>query len=570
MYRSLLLIAILITSTLFGSPIPAQAQQRNAPGRIAFVSTRDGNGNGDIFVSDLAGERVLNLTQDPAPDRHPSWSPDGSQIVFASRRDNNWDLYVMQANGSNLRRLTSDPGYEGEPEWSPDGKQIAFSAMRDDNLDIYVLDLASNEQRRITDHESADSQPTWSPDGTWIAFTSWRDGNQEIYAVTLATGELHNMSVHPAPDYNPAFSPDGRKIAYISDRDGPGNIHVIDLISGEQQKAGLLNRSLRDATWISDAGLLAVGPASVLGNRFSVNQAVVVASVGISGTIGLLSSPHAYAEPAWHATATEPHFLGDAQEGRVRTSAQTRVDLEDMPQGLEPLQGVRSGGRPYLAAAVMPSFVALRQAVIEESGHDFLSQLSEATRAVGFNSSTSSYTSWHKSGRAFDTLFDYRAGGRQALYISPEVQSGRLFWRLYLRTARQDGSQGKPITAPVFQVATRQIQEPPSGYFLDFTALAAEYGWSRIAAQERDSFNWRDELLALEYWHFEQRTGLTWYEAMSAVYDQGTLERLFSLEALEAAGTNPNTAARLGLPWTPQPPPTPQPSAPSEPVNGYR
>jgi TolB protein len=569
MYR--LVLASCLICTLFASAVtPVQAQQRSSSGRIAFVSTRDGNGNGDIFVSDLAGDRVLNLTQDPAPDRHPSWSPDGSQIVFASRRNDNWDLYLMRADGSGLRRLTSDLGYEGEPEWSPDGKQIAFSAMREQNLDIYTLDLASNEQRRITDHESADSQPTWSPDGKRIAFTSWRDGNQEIYAVTLASGELQNLSVHPAPDYNPAFSPDGRKISYISDRDGSGNIHVVDLISGEQQNAGILNRSLRDATWISDGGMLAVGPASTIGSRFSVNQAVVVASVGMSVTVSLLSSPHAYAEPAWHPSASLPRFAADAQEGRVWTSIQTRVDLEEMPQGLEPLNGVRSGGRSYLAAAVMPSFVALRQAVIAESGHDFLSQLSEAARAVGFSSGTSSYTSWHKSGRAFDTLFDFRAGGRQVLYISPEVQSGRLFWRLYLRAARQDGSQGKPLTAPVFQVASREVLEPPAGYFVDFTALAAEHGWSRIAAQERDSFNWRDELLALEYWHFEQRTGLTWYEAMSAVYDQGTIERLFSLEALEAAGSNPNTAARLGLPWAPQPAPSAQPTTSSNPYAGYR
>lgn len=569
MYR-ILIVSCLICCLLASAVVPAQAQQRGSSGRIAFVSTRDGNGNGDIFVSDLAGDRVLNLTQDPAPDRHPSWSPDGSQIVFASRRNDNWDLYLMQADGSGLRRLTSDAGYEGEPEWSPDGNQIAFSAMREGNLDIYMLDLTSNQQRRITDHESADSQPAWSPDGRQIAFTSWRDGDQEIYAVTLASGELQNMSVHPAPDYNPAFSPDGRKISYISDRDGSGNIHVVDLISGQQQKAGLLNRSLRDAMWISDSGMVAVGPASTIGSRFSVNQSVLIASVGMSNTISLVSSPHAYAEPAWHSGASLPRFGADAEEGRIRTSVQTQVDLEDMPQGLEPLNGVRSGGRPYLAAAVMPSFVALRQAVIAESGHDFLSQLSEATRAVGFNSSTSSYTSWHKSGRAFDTLFDFRAGGRQVLYISPEVQSGRLFWRLYLRAARQDGSQGKPLTGPVFQVASREVFEPPSGYFVDFTALAAEHGWSRIAAQERDSFNWRDELLALEYWHFEQRTGLSWYEAMSAVYDQGTLERLFSLEALEAAGSNPNTAARLGLPWAPQPSPSVQATAPRSPYAGYR
>src|SRR5437867_4443998 len=82
----------------------------------------------------------------------------------------------------------------------------------------------------------------------------------------------------------------------------------------------------------------------------------------------------------------------------------------------------------------------------------------------------------YKAGRAFDTVFDYRAGGNQVLYISPEWLAGRLFWRLYLRAARQDGSQGAPITAAVFDTANRTLLPPPRGYFVDFTALAAQYG----------------------------------------------------------------------------------------------
>jgi TolB protein len=114
---------------------------------------------------------------------------------------------------------------------------------------------------------------------------------------------------------------------------------------------------------------------------------------------------------------------------------------------------------------------------------------------------------------------------------------------------RQDGSKGQPITLPVFSPSSRMLSPPPTGYFADFTPLAAEHGWRRIAAQERENFDWRSELLALEYWHFERRDGLSWYGAVSLVYDTTTIERLFSIEALKAAGVREQTIPRLGLPW---------------------
>ena len=116
----------------------------------------------------------------------------------------------MQADGTTgLRRLTDDPAYDGEPTWSPDGRFVAFTSYRAGDLDIYTLELASGALRQMRRKmiRPRTRQPGWSPDSQRIAFTSWRDGNQEIYAATLATGALQNLSVHPAPDYNPAFAP---------------------------------------------------------------------------------------------------------------------------------------------------------------------------------------------------------------------------------------------------------------------------------------------------------------------------------------------------------------------------
>lgn len=555
----LLALSITLLASLLPVARPPQAV-RPASGRIVFAANLGANGAIDIFSSDLGGETIANLTADDVPDRSPSWSPDGTQIVFSSRRENNWDLYLIYADGSGLRRLTDDPAYDGEPDWSPDGRRIVFTSSRDGNLELYTLELETGVYRRLTDNDAADTQPAWAPGSDQIAFTSWRDGNQEVYRLRLGDGqdvsELFNVSDNPAPDRSPAWSPDGNRLAFISDREGNGNLHVLDLRNGSQELAGPLNRSLQDPSWTPTGGLVAVGGWTSRGARFSSRQGVLITGPGNKNAVFLIGSQYSYAEPDWSMQAINPAVPAERiLPGRPAVIPATPLDLTQIPEGLSGLGDIRSGGRPFLASAVLPSFLALRQRVIEESGYDFLSRLSEATRAVSFRNGTSSYTSWHKAGRAFDTLFDYQAGGRQVLYISPEWRSGRLFWRLYLRAKNQDGSKGAPIMGPVFNTASRELLPPPSGYFIDFTGLAAEHGWNRIAAQERETFDWRSEPLALEYWHFERRDGLSWYQAMSRLYDDGSLKRLFGPEQFPSSNPDrpPSIPGNLGLPWGPQP-----------------
>ena len=76
------------------------------------------------------------------------------------------DIYVVNADGSFLTRLTDGPADDTGPTWSPDGARLAFMSMRSGNRDIYTIDADGSALTKLTDHSAQDRRPTWSPDGS--------------------------------------------------------------------------------------------------------------------------------------------------------------------------------------------------------------------------------------------------------------------------------------------------------------------------------------------------------------------------------------------------------------------
>lgn len=113
----------------------------------------------------------------------PSPTVARGQIAYACDKAGHRDICVMNTDGTGLRRLTDDPAKDGGPDWSPDGKKIAFISDRDGNFEIYAMNADGTGVMRLTSHAGDDSFPAWSPDGTKIAFASNRDGNAEIYVM---------------------------------------------------------------------------------------------------------------------------------------------------------------------------------------------------------------------------------------------------------------------------------------------------------------------------------------------------------------------------------------------------
>jgi len=195
--------------------------------RLIFNTDRDNDV--ESYVIDVDGSNPTNLTNDPSDERWSAWSPDGTKIAFRSNRDEDYEIHVMDADGENPINLTMADGYDSYPSWSPDGTKITFHSHRDDNYEIYAMDADGGNQTNLTNHDATDSYASWSPDGTKIAFHSFRDGNAEIYAMDADGGNQTNLTNHDAWDVIPSWSPDGTRIAFTSDRGGNHELYMMDV-----------------------------------------------------------------------------------------------------------------------------------------------------------------------------------------------------------------------------------------------------------------------------------------------------------------------------------------------------
>jgi TolB protein len=225
-----------------------------APGRIVFTSTR--NGNVDIYAMATNGALVTRLTTNAAIDADPTISPDGKKIVFTSTRDGNAEIYVMNADGTGQTRLTNNGAADTFATWSPDGTKIAFTSDRNgNNAEIFVMNANGTGPTRLTNTRAPNGDPWYSPDGTKIAFTSTRDGNAEIYVMNAnGTGQTR-LTNNGATDTLGSWSSTG-KIAFASNRNGNYEIYVMNANGTGQTR--LTTNAATDVTpdWSSDGRIV--------------------------------------------------------------------------------------------------------------------------------------------------------------------------------------------------------------------------------------------------------------------------------------------------------------------------
>ena len=260
-------------------------------GLIAFSSNRDGDQ--EIYVMNVDGSNVVQLTNNQEEDQAPVWSPDGGNIAFQSYRDGSWQVYVMATDGSGQTRITGT-GENLWPSWAPEGSRLAYNSDRDGNVEIYVIDGDGSNPARLTANPAEDSIPDWSPDGTKIAFRSKRSGDANIFVMSAdGTNPVPLTSSGGSINSAPDWSPDNSSIAFSTNRDGNQEIYAMD--ADGANPVNLTNDSASDGVpaWSPSGNLIAFQ------SERDGNGEIYVMNADGSNVIRLTNDPGNDASPDW-------------------------------------------------------------------------------------------------------------------------------------------------------------------------------------------------------------------------------------------------------------------------------
>jgi Tol biopolymer transport system component len=194
-----------------------------------------------------------------------SFSPDGRYFAIAAKAKQHEDLVILDVKRHREDRRIIIPlnGLE-TPSWSPDGTQLVFAGFDGGLSDLFVINRDGTGLRRLTHDKYADLEPTWSPDGRTIAFATDRGGetdldelrigNMRIALYHLDTGVIELLGrMDYGKNINPMWAPDGRSIAFVSDRTGISNIFLYELGDGTLYQLTDVFTGVSGITWLSPA-----------------------------------------------------------------------------------------------------------------------------------------------------------------------------------------------------------------------------------------------------------------------------------------------------------------------------
>ena len=237
--------------------------------QIAFAAL------GDLWLLTNGNKMPERLTQGPAMDVEPTWSPDGTKLAYVSDRNGNMDVWIRDLKTGQAQNVVDMPDDLHFPSWSPDGSKIAFYQSDPRNAwgrstlyttDVtYTADVTAPKTKKIHESLFVPSQASWSPDGKTIAVSAlhpyssrYREGVSEV--LLLSFDGKNDRYVSPAPGHSfgtrsqngPVWSPDGTKMAYILD----GLLWVTDVqpdgtITGTPRP--LTTEQAETPTWTGDS-----------------------------------------------------------------------------------------------------------------------------------------------------------------------------------------------------------------------------------------------------------------------------------------------------------------------------
>ncbi len=469
-----------------------------------------------LFSYQLIGQPFTRLTFGEWDDVSPAISTSNGLVAFASNRSGHWDLYVLELATGITSQLTSDNAYDGSPTWSDNG-WLAYTHDNASDLEIAIRPLdGSVDPLYVSLSPARDHSPAWRPGAQQLAFVSDRSGAPSIWLLYLeqeGPARFAQLALERGPQASPAWSPDGRWLAWAEqDAAGIWSIYASDLLNPPRYVG-----SGRSPQWspAGDVLLAEVGTETEhYLTAYTLDGELALAPQSLSGRL------HG---AAWAAGEWPSPLAGLLQAAAAAQPAAAWAQPAESDQRVA-LNNVYAPN-PALSAAAAAPFEALRQRTAQLLGWDALSSLENAMVPLSTPLPPGQYESWLLTGRAFAL----RSGLLNAGWLAAirEEIGGQTYWRIYLRTANPSGGLGQPLTQTPWNFAARYTgvdssyqaggqpaDEVPAGYWIDFTALAAEYGFERLPAQA----NWRSFFPATLFNQFVLQDGLSWQEAMRQLY----------------------------------------------------
>lgn len=202
---------------------------------------------GDIFSAPVEKGPTRNLTHSPGShEKWPSWSPDGSKIVYTSDASGEEELYVVPQDGSApAERITTDGKvFRYEPKWSPDGQRLAFA---DKDGKLWVVALADKKPQEVAHSTEGEIHDyAWSPGSTYLAF-SMNDKARfsALWVWSVKDGQLRKITSGLGNESNPAWDPAGDYLYFAGNHEFHPQISNLEFDFAGNRSAGIFALALR-------------------------------------------------------------------------------------------------------------------------------------------------------------------------------------------------------------------------------------------------------------------------------------------------------------------------------------
>ena len=402
--------------------------------------------------------REMYLPQVTSGQTAPSWSPDGSELVYAMQGT----LWRQRIDNTEARQITDGPGYHSQPDWSPDGRRIVYASYDGQEIELRLLDLETGLSRSLVRNGGANLGPRWAPDGRRIAYVSTAfEGRFHVFVVEPddsasvpvritedRPGGLPRYYYHPYDQYlSPTWSPDGRELMLVSNRGqtwGSGGIWRMPAAAGAAMQVVRDEETTWRAgpEWARDGRRVVY--ASYVGRQW--HQLWLTTPAGES-PIQLTYGEHDATMPRWSPDGRRIAFVSNA-------TGNTRLETVSVPGGRRaPLEISR---RRYLAPtgtlalrvteAEVP--VPARVSIVGPDGRAWAPDDAWRHADDGFD----------RNERRFEVGYFHAAGGRARVTVPAgpelvvEVSRGPEY-RLERRRVRLAAGESRGLAIPLTRLA---------------------------------------------------------------------------------------------------------------------